>query len=55
MRSLQEAGIRSPVSNKLATSTGTDSAAVVSGPGPEKKISLVFLELKNAICRIPTC
>ncbi|MEJ2168091.1 MAG: adenosylcobinamide amidohydrolase [Desulfobacterales bacterium] len=31
---LQEAGIMSPVSNKLATGTGTDSVAVVSGPGP---------------------
>jgi adenosylcobinamide amidohydrolase len=32
---LQEAGIRSPVSNKIATGTGTDSVAVVSGHGPE--------------------
>lgn len=32
---LQEAGIRSPVSNKIATGTGTDSIAVVSGHGPE--------------------
>ena len=31
---LQEAGIMSPVSNKLATGTDTDSVAVVSGPGP---------------------
>ena len=31
---LQEAGIMSPVSNKPATGTGTDSVAVVSGPGP---------------------
>ena len=31
---LQETGILSPVSNKPATGTGTDSAAVVSGPGP---------------------
>ena len=31
---LQEAGIKSPVSNKPATGTGTDSVAVVSGPGP---------------------
>ncbi|KKK63524.1 hypothetical protein LCGC14_2993410, partial [marine sediment metagenome] len=32
---LQEAGIRSPVSNKIATGTGTDAIAVVSGLGPE--------------------
>lgn len=32
---LQEAGIRSPVSNKIATGTGTDSVAVVSGHGPK--------------------
>ena len=31
---LQEAGIRSPVSNKIATGTGTDSVAVASGHGP---------------------
>ena len=31
---LQDAGIVSPVSNKPATGTGTDSAAVASGPGP---------------------
>jgi adenosylcobinamide amidohydrolase len=31
---LQEAVILSPVSNKPATGTGTDSVAVVSGPGP---------------------
>jgi len=31
---LQDAGIMSPVSNKPATGTGTDSVAVVSGPGP---------------------
>jgi len=31
---LQEAGILSPISNKLATGTGTDSIAVVSGQGP---------------------
>ncbi len=33
---LQEAGIMSPISNKIATGTGTDSAAIVSGHGPEK-------------------
>lgn len=33
---LQEAGIISPVSNGIATGTGTDSAAVVSGKGPEQ-------------------
>lgn len=32
---LQEAGIISPVSNKIATGTGTDSVAVVSGHGSE--------------------
>ena len=32
---LQDAGIRSPVSNKIATGTGTDSVAIVSGHGPE--------------------
>jgi adenosylcobinamide amidohydrolase len=32
---LQEAGVKSPVSNKMATGTGTDSIAVVSGHGPE--------------------
>jgi adenosylcobinamide amidohydrolase len=32
---LQEAGVMSPVSNKMATGTGTDSVAVVSGHGPE--------------------
>ena len=31
---LLEAGVMSPVSNKPATGTGTDSVAVVSGPGP---------------------
>ncbi len=31
---LQETGIMSPVSNKLATGTGTDSVAVASGHGP---------------------
>jgi adenosylcobinamide amidohydrolase len=31
---LQETGILSRVSNKPATGTGTDSVAVVSGPGP---------------------
>jgi len=31
---IQEAGVLSPVSNKPATGTGTDSVAVVSGPGP---------------------
>ncbi len=31
---LQEARIMSPVSNKIATGTGTDSVAVVSGHGP---------------------
>ncbi len=32
---LQEAGIRSLVSNKIATGTGTDAVAIVSGHGPE--------------------
>jgi adenosylcobinamide hydrolase len=32
---LQNAGIRSSVSNTIATGTGTDSVAVVSGHGPE--------------------
>lgn len=32
---LQEAGIKSAVSNKIATGTGTDSVAVVSGHGAE--------------------
>lgn len=32
---LQDAGVRSPVSDKIATGTGTDSAAIVSGHGPE--------------------
>ena len=32
---LQESGIMSPVSNKIATGTGTDSVAVVGGHGPE--------------------
>ncbi len=32
---LQEAGVMSPVSNKMATGTGTDSVAIVSGHGPE--------------------
>ena len=32
---LRESGIRSPVSNKIATGTGTDAIAVVSGHGPE--------------------
>jgi len=32
---LQDAGILSPVSNKIATGTGTDAVAVVSGRGPE--------------------
>jgi len=32
---LQEAGIKSPVSNLLATGTGTDSVAIISGHGPE--------------------
>lgn len=32
---LQEAEVMSPVSNKLATGTGTDSVAVVAGHGPE--------------------
>jgi adenosylcobinamide hydrolase len=32
---LQDASIRSPVSNKIATGTGTDALAVVSGHGPE--------------------
>jgi len=32
---LQEADVRSPISNRIATGTGTDSVAVVSGHGPE--------------------
>lgn len=32
---LQDAGIMSPVSNKIATGTGTDSVAVVNGQGPD--------------------
>jgi adenosylcobinamide amidohydrolase len=32
---LHESGIRSPISNKIATGTGTDSIAIVSGHGPE--------------------
>ena len=32
---LQETGVLSPVSNKIATGTGTDAIAVVSGQGPE--------------------
>ena len=32
---LHESGIRSSVSNKVATGTGTDSIAIVSGLGPE--------------------
>jgi len=32
---LQDAGIRSPVSGRIATGTGTDAIAVVSGHGPE--------------------
>ncbi len=32
---LQESGIKSPVSKKIATGTGTDAIAVVSGHGPE--------------------
>jgi len=32
---LQNAGILSPVSNQIATGTGTDSIAVVSGHGPK--------------------
>ena len=32
---LQDASIRSPVSNKIATGTGTDALAIVSGHGPE--------------------
>lgn len=32
---LQDAGVISPVSNKIATGTGTDSVAVVSGQGPD--------------------
>lgn len=32
---LQDAGIRSPVSQRIATGTGTDAVAVVSGHGPE--------------------
>lgn len=33
---LQEAGIRSPISNRIATGTGTDSVAIVSGHGPDR-------------------
>ncbi|MCF6194093.1 MAG: adenosylcobinamide amidohydrolase, partial [Kangiellaceae bacterium] len=33
---LQDANILSPVSNRLATGTGTDAIAVVSGDGPPK-------------------
>jgi adenosylcobinamide amidohydrolase len=33
---LQEAGVLSPVSRKIATGTGTDSVAVVSGKGCEQ-------------------
>ena len=33
---LQEAGVMSELSNKIATGTGTDSIAVVSGHGPER-------------------
>lgn len=33
---LQDAGILSPVSNQIATGTGTDSIAIVSGNGPEE-------------------
>jgi adenosylcobinamide amidohydrolase len=32
---LQEVGVLSPVSGQLATGTGTDSVAVVSGTGPQ--------------------
>jgi len=32
---LQEIGILSPVSHRIATGTGTDSVAIVSGHGPE--------------------
>jgi adenosylcobinamide amidohydrolase len=32
---LQDAKVLSPVSNTIATGTGTDSAAIVSGQGPE--------------------
>ena len=32
---LQETAVLSPVSNKIATGTGTDAIAVVSGQGPE--------------------
>lgn len=32
---LQDAEVLSPVSNTIATGTGTDSAAIVSGQGPE--------------------
>lgn len=32
---LQDAEVLSPVSNSIATGTGTDSAAIVSGKGPE--------------------
>ena len=33
---LQDAGVMSPVSNKVATGTGTDSVVVVSGHGPDE-------------------
>lgn len=33
---LQEFGVRSPVSGNLATGTGTDVVAIVSGEGPEE-------------------
>ena len=33
---LQDAKVLSPVSNTIATGTGTDSAAIVSGHGPDK-------------------
>jgi len=32
---LQDAVIKSPISNKIATGTGTDSVAIASGHGPE--------------------
>lgn len=33
---LQDAGIRSPLSQRIATGTGTDAVAVVSGQGPAR-------------------
>jgi adenosylcobinamide amidohydrolase len=33
---MQELGVRSPVSDKIATGTGTDASAIISGHGPEQ-------------------